>query len=272
MSWFAAARARLSLLFAPHAAEARSNEEMRFHVDMETDRLIREERLSPEDAKRRALATFGGITQHRETLRDGRGVAPLAGLSLDFKLGFRMLAKYPGLTIVGGLAMAFGIWVGTLSFVMSAMAFNPTLPLPGGDRIVLLRNWDVSTRSAEPRALGDFVLWRRALNSITDIGAYRDVTRNVITGTDDARPVQVAEMTASGFEVAPARPLLGRVLSAADETPGAPPVAVLGYELWRTRFAGDGSVVGKTVKVGDTFATIVGVMPDKFAFPVSHEL
>ena len=58
------------------------------------------------------------------------------------------------------------------------MFINPTLPLPGGDRIVLLRNWDVAASSAEPRALDDFVVWRRALTSVTDIGAYRDVTRN----------------------------------------------------------------------------------------------
>jgi putative ABC transport system permease protein len=119
MSWFAAARTRLHLLFAPRRAEARSNEEINFHIAMETDRLVREERLSPEEARRRALATFGGVTRHREELRDGRGIAALAGLSLDFKLGVRMLVKYPGLTIVGGLAMAFGIWVGTISFVMA---------------------------------------------------------------------------------------------------------------------------------------------------------
>ncbi len=272
MSRFDAARARFRLLFAPRAAESRTNEEMRFHIDMETDRLVREERLSPEEARRRALATFGGVTRHREELRDGRGVATLAGLSLDFKLGFRMLVKYPGLTIVGGLAMAFGIWVGAIAFVMVSMFFHPTLPLPGGDRVVLIRNWDVAARSAEPRVLGDFVVWRGAVKSVTNIGAYRDVTRNVITGTDDGRPVQAAEMTASGFDVASIRPLLGRVLSAADDAPGAPPVVVLGYDLWKTRFAGDGTIVGKTVKVGDTFHTVIGVMPNGFAFPVSHDL
>ncbi len=272
MSWFAAARARLHLLFAPRAAEARSNEEMDFHIAMETDRLIREDRLSSDDARRRALATFGGVTQYREELRDGRGIAALAGLSLDFKLGFRMLVKYPGLTIVGGTAMAFGIWVGTIAFVMSSIFLTPSLPLPGGDRIVLIRNWDVATRSAEPRALGDFVVWRRALTSVTDLGAYRDFTRNVIAGTDDARPVQVAEMTASGFQVSSARPLFGRVLSTADEAPNAPPVLVLGYELWRTRFAGDGTILGNSVKVGDTYATVVGVMRDGFKFPVAHDL
>lgn len=272
MSWFDAARARLHLLFAPRAAEARSNEEMAFHIDMEVNRLVREERISPDEARRRALATFGGVTQHREELREGRGTARLAGLSLDFKLGFRMLVKYPGLTIVGGLAMAFGISVGAISFVMTSMYLRPTLPLPDGDRIVLLRNWDVKTRSAEPRALGDFVEWRRSLTSVTDLGAYRDATRNVITGVDDARPVQVAEMTASGFQVSSGQPLLGRVLSTADEARGAPPVVVLGYELWRTRFAGDGSIVGKTVKIGDSYATVVGVMPEGYMFPVAHDM
>ena len=272
MSWFDAVRARLHLVFAPRAAESRSNEEMDFHIEMEVNRLIREERLPAAEARRRALATFGGVTQHREELRDGRGMGPLAGLSLDFKLGFRMLVKFPGLTVVGGLSMAFGIAVGTVSFAMMSMLLRPTLPLPGGDRVVLLRNWDVATRSAEPRALGDFAAWRRALTSVTDLGAYRDVTRNIITGTDDARPVQVAEMTASGFQVSSARPLLGRVLSAADEAPNAPPVVVLGYDVWRTRFGGDGTIVGKTAKVGDTHATVVGVMPEGFAFPVAHDL
>ena len=152
MSWIAAARARLHLLFAPRSAEARTNEEMDFHIAMETDRLVREERLSPDEARRRALATFGGVTQHREQLRDGRGVSGLAGLSLDFKLGFRMLVKYPGLTIVGGLAMAFGIWVGTLAFVMASLFFNPTLPLPGGDRIVDEPRREPSHAQARQRA------------------------------------------------------------------------------------------------------------------------
>ena len=77
MSWLAAARARLHPLFAPRAAEARSNEEMEFHIQMETERLVREARLSPEEAHRRTLATFGGLTQQREALRDGRGLAGL---------------------------------------------------------------------------------------------------------------------------------------------------------------------------------------------------
>src|SRR4051812_1301848 len=101
MSILSAARTRLQLLFAGRAAESRIDEEIRFHIEMETERLVREEKLSFDEARRRALVTFGGVTQHTEALREGRGLASLGGMSLDMKLGARMLVKYPGLTIVG---------------------------------------------------------------------------------------------------------------------------------------------------------------------------
>lgn len=135
-----------------------------------------------------------------------------------------------------------------------------------------IRNWDVSASRAEPRALSDFLVWRDALRSVTDLGAYRNVTSNLIVGTNAGRPVRAAEITASAFRIAPEPPLLGRVLARADERPGAPPVVVVGYDVWRTRFGSDVGVVGRTVQLGDAYATVVGVMPEGFAFPVSHEL
>ena len=194
------------------------------------------------------------------------------GLSLDLRLGGRMLVKYPGLTVVGGLAMAFAICVGAVIFEVLTPFLRPTLPLPSGDRIVQIRNWDVAANRAEPRALYDFIGWRGNLRSVTELGAWRDVTRNLIVAAGDARPVEVAEITASGFRIADGKPLLGRVLVAEDERAGAPAVAVLGYELWRTRFGSDPNVVGRTVQLGNEHAAIVGVMREGFAFPVSHEL
>jgi hypothetical protein len=245
--------------------------ELGFHIEMETDRLIREEHVPRDEAKRRALATFGGVTQHKEALRDRRGLAWLGGLSLDFKLGFRMLVKYPGLTIVGGVAMAFAMWVGAVVFVVVAQFLRPTLPLPDGDRVVQIRNWDVEAQTVEPRVSNDFAVWRQALTSVTDIGAYRDLSRNLIASAGDSRPIQVAEITASAFRIAPSMPLLGRVLSAADEKAGAAPVILLGYDVWRRRFASDASVIGRSVQLGETFVTVVGLMPEGFAFPVSHD-
>ena len=194
------------------------------------------------------------------------------GFTLDLKLGGRMLVKYPGLTIVGGVAMAFAICVGTVIFEMVTMLVYPTMPLPAGERIVQIRNWDVAANSLEPRALHDFVVWRSALRSVTELGAWRDVSRNLIIADGEARPVHAAEMTASGFRVADGEPLLGRVLLQDDERTGAPPVAVIGYDLWRTRFGGASDAVGRTVQLGTEHVTVVGVMREGFAFPVSHDL
>jgi putative ABC transport system permease protein len=271
MSWLEGSRARLRLLFDRPAAESRMDEEFRFHLEMETERLMRETGLEAVEARRRALVAFGGVEKHKEALRDGRGLAWLGGLRLDLKLGGRMLAKYPGLTIVGGLAMAFAICVGAVVFQMLMLFVSPSLPLPEGDRIVHLRNWDLQASDPEPRALHDFGVWRQSMRTVTDLGAWEDVARN-LTGRDgEARPVQVAAITASGFRIAATPPLLGRALVPEDERAGAPPVVVLGHDLWRARFAADSAIVGRTVQIGDAYPTVVGVMPDGFTFPVAHE-
>lgn len=80
----------------------------------------------------------------------------LDGFALDLKLGGRMFVKYPGLTIVGGLAMAFAICVGTVIFAVLTMLIYPTLPLPAGERIVQIANWDAAANAPEPRVLHDF--------------------------------------------------------------------------------------------------------------------
>ena len=270
MKWFHAARARLRLL-ARHAAESRIDDEISFHIEMETHRLVRERQLDPAEARRRALVTFGGVQQHRETLREGRGTAWLSGLSLDLKLGFRMLVKYPGLTLVGGLAMAFGIWFGAVTFHMFGLITSTKLPLPDGDRIVKILNWDSKTSQEEDRVLYDYQLWRSA-RSITDLGAYRDASPNVVGADRDARSAVAAEITASAFRIAPARPLLGRVLDESDERAGAAPVVLLGHDVWTNRFERDPGIVGRNIQLGTGFATVVGVMPEGYAFPMSHEL
>ena len=204
--------------------------------------------------------------------RSVQGFRAFDGLSLDFKLGGRMLVRYPGLTVIAGLAMAFGICVGTVIFQMMSIFVYPSLPLPQGDRLVQIRNWDVAAKSAEPRALHDFNVWRSTLRSVTELGAWRDVTRNLIVTEGDARPVQVAEITPSAFRVADGTPLMGRVLMEADERPGAPSVAVIGYDVWRTRFGSDPAVLGRSVQLGTEHVTVVGVMREGFAFPIAHEV
>lgn len=138
---------------------------------------------------------------NKEALRDVGTLASLGSLSLDMKLGLRMLKKYLGLTIVGGLAMAFAIWVGAVVFQVMGLFVHPSLPLRDGDRIVRVANWDVEASDTDPRALNEFIAWRENLSSVTDLGAYRDVTRNLITSDGNARRVVGAEVTATAFRI-----------------------------------------------------------------------
>jgi hypothetical protein len=203
-------QARLRLL-RRGAAEERMDEEIRFHVEMETEKNLRAG-MSPREARRRAMLAFGAMEGHKERIRDGWTFAWASGLSLDLRLGVRMLRKYPGLTLIGGLAMAFAIWVGASTFEFLNQVVNPTLPLPGGSRIVGIRQWDASASGARKQVLHDFVAWREELSTIEDLGAFRTTRHNLSAPGVPAEPVEVAEMSASGFRVARVPPLLGRTL------------------------------------------------------------
>ncbi len=179
-----------------------------------------------------------------------QGFRAFAGWRMDLKLGGRMLVKYPGLTLVGGLAMTFAIWVGLVIFQMVSLFTHPTLPLSEGARLVEIRIIDVAVNDEEEQILRDFLEWQQSLRSLTDIGAWRDSSRNLVVAAGDARPVNVAEMSVSGFRVGDGEPLMGRVLVEADEQLAAPLVAVIGYDVWRTRFGSDPNVLGRTVQLG----------------------
>ncbi|HEX2189904.1 MAG TPA: ABC transporter permease [Longimicrobiaceae bacterium] len=191
---------------------------------------------------------------------------------LDFKLGARMLVRYPGLTLVGGLAIAFAIAVGAGGFEFLTQMLHPRLPLEGGDRIVGIQSWDAAASRPELRTAHDFAAWRGELRTVRDLGAFRTVERNLVAGDGQGEPAETAEMSAAGFRVAGVAPLLGRALTEADERADAPPVVVVGHDVWRTRFGGDPGIVGREVRLGAVVHTVVGVMPAGFAFPVSHEL
>jgi putative ABC transport system permease protein len=271
MKCFDSARARLRLLFARRAAESRMNDEFRFHIEMETDRLMRAKGLERDEARRQALAAFGGVEKHKEALRDGRGLAWLSGTSLDVRLGGRMLLKYPGLTLAGGLALAMAIGIGAGWYDLIGKVMAPTIPLPEGDRIVLIETQNVLTNEPELRVVRDFLEWRRELQTIENLGAYRTDTRNLVVGDAAPEPIQMAELTAAAFGTARVPPLLGRALLDSDEMPGAPGVLVIGYDRWRRSFGGRHDVAGSVVKLGKAPATVIGVMPEGFAYPVNHD-
>ncbi len=273
MSWLHGTVTRLRLLFGRSASEARIAREFQFHIEMETERLVRELRLDPPEARRRALAAFGGVEQHREALRDGRGTAWFGGLSLDFRLGLRMLARTPGLTVVGVLGMSVAVTIGALAFAAVNAITSDALPVDEGDRVVTVRNIDIEDRDEAPEThLHDLEAWREGLPALEDLSAYRIVNRNLVAGDFAPEAMRVAEMSASAFKVTRVAPVLGRYLAPGDEGAGAPAVVVIGYDVWQDRFNGRGDVVGTTVQLGTVRHTVVGVMPRGFAFPVNNRL
>jgi putative ABC transport system permease protein len=189
---------------------------------------------------------------------------------LDLKLGFRMLAKYPVLTLVGGMAItvAATLGVGASEFVRDMLI--PNLPLEEGERIVRLYHVDTEAGGARSPTLYDFVQWKGALESIEDVAAFTTTEQGLVSDRGEARSVSLAAMTASAFRATRVSPLLGRLLGEADETESAPPAIVLGYDVWQSVFAGDPGVVGRTVQLAGSPATVVGVMPEGYGFPVNH--
>lgn len=254
--------------------DAELNEEFRLHIDLRAADLMRAGMTSA-DATRQARAEFGSTDYFVVNARSARGLRWFDELRfswLDLKLGARMLVKYPVLTIVGGCSMAFAIWVGAGTFEALRQLVFPTIPLPDADRIVVLQNWDASANRPEHRATHDFVAWRGSLQSVQDLAAYRTVTRNLMVTDGLAEPVFTAEMSAAAFRALRVPPALGRTLVEGDEQVDAPLVAVIGHSLWQSRFRSDPGVVGRTVRLTGVAATIVGVMPEGFAFPRAQEL
>ena len=116
----------------------------------------------------------------------------------------------------------------------------------------------------------DFSVWREELTTVQELGAVRNVARNLIAPGAQPETISAAEMTATGFTVARVQPALGRFILAQDEHPGAPDVLVIGHDVWLRRFGGDASIIGQSVQLGDRQHTIIGVMPPGFTFPESH--
>ncbi|MGH7574613.1 MAG: ABC transporter permease, partial [Longimicrobiales bacterium] len=191
---------------------------------------------------------------------------------LDIKLGLRMLIKYPALSLIGLIAMSVTIAIAAAIFEFGNDILHAELPLEDGDRIVGIRNYDVAAADPELQSLHDFMKWRDELNAVEDIGAFIRLERNLITGDGRPEPVDVAEISASAFRVARVPPVMGRSLVDTDEQDGAAPVVVIGYDVWQDRFGGGDDVIGRTLQLGGSTQTVVGVMPDGFTFPQSHGL
>ena len=207
-----------------------------------------------------------GLVERQRQRRIRKGPAFSA---LDFTLAWRMLLRYPGLSLVSVLGMSVGITIAAGAFTIVSMVMGTKLPLPEGDRLVSLVNWDASTNDRELRLLYDLEAWRDA-KSVEDVSVSRNVQRNLIVGGRPPEVVMVAEISASAFRAARVGASRGRTLLPEDERAGAPDAIVIGHDEWVRRFGADPDIVGQSVGLGPTAYTIVGVMPEGFGLPTYH--
>lgn len=184
-----------------------------------------------------------------------------------------MLVRYPGLSLIGGIAIAFAIAVGAGLFEFINLTLpGPRLPLPHGERVVGLRYWDLESNTPAPLDAATLHEWQKSLTTIDHVGGYRTAMRNLRAGDRDFGPAETAIISPSGFAAAGVSAALGRVLEDSDAQPGAVPVAVVSHEIWQSFLQRAPDTVGRIVRLGAADVTIVGVMPPGFGFPLHHSV
>lgn len=190
---------------------------------------------------------------------------------MDLKLGVRMVIKSPGVTVIAVIALAIAIAAGAAYLEFVRDVFGTHLRTSGGE-IVGVQVWNPAQRTSESRALATFAEWRDKATTVDQFGAFRYLDRRLITDDGRTDPPRGIEISASVFKILTTRPLLGRTLINDDERISAPPVVVIGEDLWQARFNSDPRIVGHAVRLGSVVYTIVGVMPAAFGFPMNHDL
>ena len=251
------------------ALNAEMNEEFRLHMELRAADLVRSG-MSSAQATRQARLEFGSAEHYKDVGREARGLRAFDSLRfsvLDLRLGGRMLVKHPALTAVATIAVAFAIAVGTVGFEIARQALWPTIPLPDGNAIVALRNWNVADQAEVPASRRDYELWRDGLSTITDLSAIEVEERSIAVGAGPGQPETVANVTASTFALTRVPALMGRTLLEADERSGAEEVVVVGYDFWKNKLDGAADAVGRVIRISGTPVTIVGVMPRGYGFP-----
>ncbi len=255
------------------------DDELQFHIEQRTRDYIAKG-MTPEAARRAATERLGDVSSVRQActsvLADERGRegrrTNLSVSWLDVKLGVRMFARYPGLSLVTVAGMAVAIAIAAGYFAAFGTMLDSRLPFDAADRMVVIRTRVLAGQPGlgAGASMHDFEEWRSEVRSVTDIGAFREDTRNLITETGQAYLVEVASMSASAFPLTGVAPVLGRPLLPEDERATSPPVLVIGYDEWQRRFNGDTGILGRIVRLDETQHTIVGVMPQGFGFPINH--
>src|SRR6185312_8037298 len=191
----------------------------------------------------------------------------------DLRFALRMIATRRWFSAAVVVTLALGIGINTTVFTLvNAVLFKP-VPLPGGERLVTVANQNLTrANNRPPISLPDFRDYQKENHSFAGFEGLLG-GQAVLAEQDKATErFRMARVTAGLFPMLQMAPVLGRGFTAENGKAGAETVALIGYGVWQTRYAGARDVVGRAIRLNGKPATIVGVMPEGFKFPQNEDV
>jgi len=187
----------------------------------------------------------------------------------DVRSGVRMLFRHPALSLVAVLTLGLGIGLSTTVFSVVNGGLFKGLPFPDAGRVVAVVTTNTPQRQPrQPVGAQDLGVFLQAQTSFESIGAFGFMPLNLADEAGRPDRVSGGQFTVAAFDALGVTPVLGRAFRAGDDRPGADPVILLGHQLWTERFGGRPDAVGQTIRVNGVARTVIGVMPERFAFPI----
>jgi predicted permease len=265
MEWLRVFGARLRGLFRKRYLDGDLDAELRAHLEMLVEENIRRG-MSPVEARYAARREFGGVEQSKELHREQRSIPFLDALLQDLRFALRGLRNRPGFALVAILTLSLGIGSTTAVFSVVDRLLFRSLPYPHDEELVSFG--DKAPFEANEFVLGpDYVDWKKGQTP------FESVTSFVPGGADcdltEKNPVRlkcafVESTFLPTFEI---QPFLGRNFTGEEDRPHAPRVALVSYGLWRSRFASDRNLPGRTISLDGRPTVVVGVLPPEFEMP-----
>jgi predicted permease len=246
---------RIAGSFTGRNRDAELSAEFESHIAMLAEKNLRRG-MSQEEGRRAAILTFGGVEPAKESYRDQRGLPAFDSLRQDVRYGLRMLRKNPGFTATAVLTLALGIGANSTIFSwINATLLNPIPGVSHASEYV-----ELVTGVSYP----DYLDLRDRNHSLSALVAC-DLFPMDLTGNGKPEHVWGVFSTANYFDGLRVRPILGRGFSPEEgEKPDGAPVVVLSYQLWKTRFGGERSVIGRVIQLNKHPYTVIGIAPPDF--------
>jgi putative ABC transport system permease protein len=188
----------------------------------------------------------------------------------DFRFGARMLLKQPAFTLIAMVTLSLGIGATSAVFSLIQGVLLTPPPYQQPERIALITTTRTDgQQSSGPRGwpAAQWLEWQKEAKSFEAIAAY-GWTFNFLATEDGSESLEGMSVTKDYFRVIGLQPAMGRAFQDSDTITNAPPVIIIGYDLWQRRFNGDPNIIGKTVRISrsDTPPTVIGVMPPGIRF------